>query len=169
MNTPPEQPTGPGPVIVGVIPHQPAQVLTQAAAFAKALGTSLVCAWVDASSYLGPVEPDGTREIVPLDPDVYESTPRESAAALEATLHDLLDMQGTSWTFEILAGEPARKIAQLAAREHAAMIVVGTREPGLGAHLEEILTGSVAVHLAHHQPCPVLVIPLHPKPYGGKP
>lgn len=163
-----QQQVGTGPVIVGVIPNQPHEVVFQAATIAKALGTSLICVWVDASSYMGPVEPDGTREMVPLDPDTDESATRKTTEQLEARLQGTLDAQQVPWTLDVLPGEPARTIAQLAARESASMIVVGTREPGLGTRLEEILTGSVAVHLAHHQTCPVLVIPLHPKPYGGR-
>lgn len=166
MSETPRQPAPRGPVIVGVIPGQPREVLTQSVMFAQALGTRLVCAWVDPSSYLGPAEPDGTRELVPLDPDVYESTTEQAGGELEAELRQQLDTEQVDWTFKTLAGDPARSIAALASRRAASLIVVGTREPGFGARLEELLSGSVAVHLAQHQRCPVLVIPLHPRPYN---
>ncbi len=66
------------------------------------------------------------------------------------------------WTFSTLAGEPARALSRLADTINACVIVVGTRERGLGARLEELLVGSVAVHLTHRQGRPVLVIPLDP-------
>lgn len=166
MTETPPQPASRGPVIVGVIADQPREVLVQSAMFAKALGTRLVCVWVDPSSYLGPSEPDGTRELVPLDPDSYESTSEQAGGEIQAQLRQLLDGEQVDWTFKTLAGDPARSISALASRRAASLIVVGTREPGFSARLEELLGGSVAVHLAHHQKCPVLVIPLHPRPYN---
>jgi nucleotide-binding universal stress UspA family protein len=48
------------------------------------------------------------------------------------------------------------------------LIVVGTRHPGVRAGAREFFGGSVAVHLAHRQHRPVLVIPLAPTPHGTK-
>ena len=42
----------------------------------------------------------------------------------------------------------------------AAAVVVGTRAPGPGARLREVVEGSLAVQLSHHQHRPVLVVPL---------
>lgn len=155
-----------GPVVVGVIPGQPAAVLERAAGVAAALGTEIVCAWVDPSSYTRRAGPEGTEQAVPIDPDAADSSAQELTARMESVLTARLGPFEVPWTFQSQAGEPARELARLAARVQASMIVVGTREPGIGARLEELLTGSIAVHLAHHQSCPVMVIPLHPKPFS---
>lgn len=64
------------------------------------------------------------------------------------------------WTFHYLAGRPDRALTHLARAVDAAAVVVGTRAPGTGARLRELVDGSVAVHLAHHQHRPVLTVPL---------
>lgn len=42
----------------------------------------------------------------------------------------------------------------------AAAIMVGGRAPGAGVRLMEAVTGSVSMHLAHHQHRPVLTVPI---------
>jgi nucleotide-binding universal stress UspA family protein len=59
------------------------------------------------------------------------------------------------WDTEVLAGPPARALADVADVEHASEIVVGTR--GLGR--ARALLGSVAHDLLHRARCPVTVIP----------
>lgn len=160
-----ERPGAPGPVIVGVVPGQGSAVVQRAAGFAAALGVAMVCVWVDPAAYMRRAR-DGTPEsAVLIDPDAVGPSIEYLRAQMEARLADCLVSVEIGWSFDTVAGEPARELSRLAARVHAAMIVVGTRDPGFGARLEELLTGSVAVHLAHHQPCPVLVIPLHPRPF----
>ena len=50
----------------------------------------------------------------------------------------------------------------------ARYIVVGTREAGLRGSVREFFNGSVAVHLAHRQHRPVIVVPLAPIEGGEK-
>lgn len=45
-------------------------------------------------------------------------------------------------------------------------IVVGTRKPGLRTTAHDFFNGSVAVHLAHRQHRPVIVVPLNPVASG---
>jgi nucleotide-binding universal stress UspA family protein len=40
------------------------------------------------------------------------------------------------------------------------MIIVGSRRGGLRSTMHEFFGGSVAAHLAHRQPRPVVVVPL---------
>lgn len=109
---------------------------------------------------------NSTEQYVSVDPDAAVSGPPDVAAPITAELATRLAPYEVTWSFHTVGGEPARELPRLAARVKASMIVVGTREPGIGARLEELLTGSVAVHLAHHQSCPVMVVPLHPKPFS---
>ena len=64
-----------------------------------------------------------------------------------------------SWEFRYLAGRADRALTHLARAVDAAVIVVGTRRPGGGGRMHELLQGSVGAHLAHHQHRPVLVVP----------
>ncbi len=52
-------------------------------------------------------------------------------------------------------GTPAEEIVQLAARQDADLIVVGTREPGF---LERLFGGSVSEGVARHARCDVLIV-----------
>ncbi|HEY8296252.1 MAG TPA: universal stress protein [Micrococcaceae bacterium] len=162
----PDRSGSPGPVVVGVIPAQPPAVVDHAVTLAVALGTSLVCAYVDPTSYTTTARREGAERAVAIDPDAGESLARQQGDRIEKVLASRLEGCPVGWTFQALAGEPARELSRLAERSDASFIVVGTREPGLAARLEEFLSGSVALHLAHHQNRPVVVVPLHPKPFG---
>ena len=164
-----------GPVVAGVIPGQPAIVIRQAAALAYSLGVGLVFAYVDVTRYMvqendraddisAPIDPDGVDE-----PDDAEGAARSLRETIEAELGDGEGVGAEPrWSFVTLAGEPARALGRFAESAQACVIVVGTRERGVGARLEEFLVGSVAVHLTHRQHRPVLVIPLDPRLGKGR-
>ena len=152
-----------GPVVMGAVPGQPQAVAHRAAELALSLGVPLICAYVDVTSYLADDQAghDGAR---PIDPDGIDDDVEGIAAALKARLGETLEASGVPWSFVALAGDPARALGRLAEASGASIIVVGTRERGLGARFEELLVGSVAVHLTHRQHRPVLVVPLAPQP-----
>jgi len=152
-----------GPVLMGVVPGQPLAVAHRAAELAYSLGVKLVCAYVDVTTYLAE-EPDGRVEASPIDPDGIDDDIEGISASIAGHLREALDGTGIDWSFVTLAGDPARALGRLAETTDASVIVVGTRERGLGARLEELLVGSVAVHLTHRQHRPVLVVPLAPHP-----
>lgn len=158
-----------GAVVAGVIPRQPPVVIRRAAELAYSLGVELVLAYVDVTRFpvadsdgpggaSAPIDPDGVDE---------EYDPEGAGTTLQKRIATELASYDLPWSFVQLAGEPARALGHLAATVQASVIVVGTRERGLGARLEEILTGSVSVHLAHRQSCPVLVVPLGTHPATG--
>lgn len=150
-----------GPVLMGVVPGQPLAVAHRAAELAHSLNVKLICAYVDVTSYLAE-EPDGRVEALPIDPDGIDDDIEGISAGIREHLQDALDGSGVRWSFVTLAGDPARALGRLAESADASIIVVGTRERGLGARFEELLVGSVAVHLTHRQHRPVLVVPLPP-------
>lgn len=156
-----------GPVLMGVVPGQPLAVAHRAAELAYSLGVKLVCAYVDVTTYLAE-EPDGRVEARPIDPDGIDDDIEGISATIAAELRAALDRTGVDWSFVTLAGDPARALGRLAESADASVIVVGTRERGLGARLEELLVGSVAVHLTHRQHRPVLVVPLAPHRHQPK-
>lgn len=70
-----------------------------------------------------------------------------------------LSESGIQTTVEIATsavGGPAHALAELATREHADVIVAGTRGH---APVAGLLLGSVTQRLLHVSPCPVLVMP----------
>lgn len=158
-----------GAVIAGVIPRQPLVVIRRAAELAYSLGVELVLAYVDVTRYQLAGSDGVSGSSAPIDPDGVddEYDPEGAGATLRAHITTELASYNLPWSFVQLAGEPARALGHLAATVQASVIVVGTRERGLGARLEEILTGSVSVHLAHRQSCPVLVVPLGTHPASG--
>ena len=69
-----------------------------------------------------------------------------------------------------LAGGIGHALARLAQVLDAEMIVVGSRRGGgMRSSMHEFLSGSVAVHLAHRQARPLVVIPVSPKQQGHLP
>lgn len=149
-------------VIVGVVPGQPDTVVTQAAAFATHFNAELVCAHVDGSRYVVKESTDGTVTSLPFDPDLPNLRDEEFDPDLRDHLAKVLDASGVTWSTRALAGDPARALGHLAGTLGAAMIVIGTRDASIRTTLGEFFGGSVAVHLAHHQHRPVVVIPLAP-------
>lgn len=153
-----------GPVLVGVIPGQRAAVVQRAAVLAAELGVDLACVHVDVSTYEETL-PDGSRVLLPIDPDGDFSYVERTAEEIQASVSEALTDRRVTWSFRTFAGDPARALADAADAIGASMIVVGTREPGIVHAIEEVLVGSVAVHLAHHQHRPVLIVPLDPRPF----
>ncbi|HET8877980.1 MAG TPA: universal stress protein [Arthrobacter sp.] len=152
-----------GAVLMGVVPGQPLAVVHRAAELASSLGVPLVCAYVDVTTYLAD-EAGGRGAARPIDPDGIDDDVEGIAAGIKDRLRDALGGSGVQWSFVALAGDPARALGRLAETTDASIIVVGTRERGIGARFEELLVGSVAVHLTHRQHRPVLVVPLAPAP-----
>ncbi|MCT9627235.1 universal stress protein [Pseudarthrobacter equi] len=143
---------------MGVVPGQPLAVTHRAAELAYSLNVTLICAYVDVTTYLAE-EPDGRLEGMPIDPDGIDDDIEDISASIRERLQDALNGTGVSWSFVTLSGDPARALGRLAETADASIIVVGTRERGLGARFEALLVGSVAVHLTRRQHRPVLVVP----------
>jgi nucleotide-binding universal stress UspA family protein len=148
------------PAVVGVVPGQPELVVLTAASLAKAIGsTTLFFAYVDPARYTHEEYDDGTVRHLPIDPDGDDDWERTDAH-LRDDLHRVMREVDVRWDFRYLAGRIDRALTHLARAVDAAVIVVGSRAPGPGARMREILEGSVAVHLAQHQHRPVLTVPL---------
>ena len=149
------------PAVVGVVPGQPDLVALTAASWALAVGApALYLAYADTSRYVVEEHADGSVRHAPIDPDTADDRWEETQAALRQQLTEALRDAGVPWHLRYLAGRPDRALTHLARAVDAAVIVVGTRAPGSAAHLRELVEGSVAAHLAHHQHRPVLTVPL---------
>ncbi|MGO4535859.1 universal stress protein [Leifsonia sp. 2MCAF36] len=149
-------------ILVGVEGGRPDAVLLSAAELARDLGCELVCAHVDLGRYTVEERPDGSVHSLPIDPDLPELDEEGFDPALAAEIERVLGPTGVRWSVRSLAGEPARALGHLANTLNARMIIVGTHEAGLRRGMREFFRSSVAVHLAHRQHRPVLVIPLSP-------
>ncbi len=67
-----------------------------------------------------------------------------------------IDLTGTDYTTVEELGDPTASILDTCEREAADLLVVGRRGAGL---VERMVIGSVADRLAHHAPCPLLIVP----------
>ncbi len=161
--------TGRGGILVAVVPGQPVTVLEQAAKLADDLDVPLVCANVDPNRYLVSSYVDGTVVALPYDPDLPEQEEKKTFDPdLAAHIRSTLEGTAVRYSLEQLAGDPAWSLARLADEMDARYIVVGTREAGLKGSIREFFNGSVAVHLAHRQHRPVIVVPLAPVSGGER-
>ncbi|MGA1835358.1 universal stress protein [Herbiconiux sp. 11R-BC] len=158
-------------IVVGVIPGMPDAVLRAASHFARRFDAALVCGFVDTSRYVERGEGTGAGRALhsaPIDPDLADDEPAVIAPELAAQLDRVLD-GAVPWEAFVLAGDPALALASLADQVDAEMIVVGTREGTMRGALGEFFNGSVAVHLAHRQHRPVVVVPISPVASGPLP
>lgn len=152
------------PVLLGMTPRQPPQVLDAALRLAGRLGTGLVCAQVDEASYVVTEHPDGSVDARPLDPDQPDWTSRPFDADLAEQVRSAATARGVPVELRALAGGVGEALARLARTVGAELVVVGSRRGGVRASVHDFFGGSVAVHLIHSQPVPVLVVPVDPSP-----
>lgn len=155
----PAAPSGPAPLVAGLLPGQPPALLETAAALAGRLGVPLVCAYVDEASFLVEWDPARSAHRLSLHPEADSAQIRAVSEELSSAVAAVCDGLGVEWSLRTLAGDPARALGRLAAETGAAMIVVGTPEPGFGHRISAALNGSVAAWLSRHQDRPVLIVP----------
>jgi len=149
----------PQPVVVGVALGQPDHVLHDAARFATQFDAELICAHVNAGRFAVSEGADGQMTSSPIDPDYHDVREEEFDPTLAAHLATVLDPSGVRWSTRLLVGDTAQALGHLAETVDAAMIVVGTHERGFGGGVQEFFNRSIAVHLAHRQNRPVVVVP----------
>jgi len=148
------------PGVVGIVPGQPELVALTAVAWAKATGGELYFAYVDPHRYVTEERPDGSVAHADIDPDLDPDDWQTRSREMQAYLRHVVGPTGVPWHFRYLAGRPDRALTHLARAVDAAVIVVGTRPPGMRERLRSFLSASVSAHLSHHQHRPVLVVPL---------
>ena len=153
-------------ILVGVTYGQPDVVLRHAARFARTFDAALVCAHVDPGRYVVEELPDGSVASLPLDPDLPELKDTDFDQGLVAQVRAAVADNSIDLSFRELAGDVAYALTRLADILDVEMIIVGSRRGGVRAGLKQFLTGSVAAHLAHRQPRPVVVIPVAPVAEG---
>ncbi len=89
--------------------------------------------------------------------------PEALAAALTAgqqqilqEIEEHLDLDDVDYETREELGDPVGRLITVCEASEADLLVIGKRGAGLA---ERVVLGSVADRLAHHAPCPVLVVP----------
>ncbi|RXZ46606.1 universal stress protein [Agromyces fucosus] len=148
-----------GPIVVGVKPGIPLRIIETAERTAASFGCEVVFAYVELNSALVELDDTELRTRESLDPKMDDEM-----AGVAAEVGDMLEgaLAGSevSWSFRVLAGDPASALSRLAADLSSRMLVVGTRRHGGLHRVEEFFAGSVAKSLAMGQDRPVLLVPL---------
>ena len=143
-------------IIVGVVPGQLDRVARTAAAWStRGLVGRIHYVFVDPTMTETPC---GHME--PIDSDSLAFCETTEATELSRHLLDDLTPKDVGADFIRIPGDPARGLVREADRTGAAAIMVGTRERGPVAAIEEWMRGSVSVRLEHIQKRPIIVIPL---------
>jgi nucleotide-binding universal stress UspA family protein len=135
-------------IVVGYDETQPAdRALGRAADLAQAFGSNLIVTSV-ARVLVGGAVARGIGPIDPADaPELHEEALRHAKAYLAE--------RGLEGEYDVLLGDPATEIVELAERRNADLIVVGTREPGL---LKRLLGLSVSGAVQRKAHCDVLIV-----------
>jgi nucleotide-binding universal stress UspA family protein len=151
-------------IVVGYDGTAPAEhALRRAAEYARAFAAKVVVVSVAAPQPLAEVGAPGAFGLVPYyaypaddlaqvverDEQLWEQH-RERVQALFAEADLEVEFAG-------VAGDPAQELVDAAEERQAALIIVGTREPGF---LERLLGGSVSQDVARRARCDVLIV--HP-------
>lgn len=147
-------------IVVGVVPDQPAEVITAAADYAAHFDAELVCAHVDASRCTVETRPDGSVLSMPIDPDTTDEAATEFDPELQDRIAAALEGTNVAWSTRALAGSPAQELDRLAEALDARMIILGVRRAGVRGSLHEFFNGSVAIQLSRRQHRPLVVVPL---------
>lgn len=144
-------------VVVGVTPRQPDRVV------------NLVLRWAEAGlvhriSFL--YVAGDVSEVVADDGGEADGDHGE-AGEFKRRMTGLIQSHGVHATYARVSGDPADRLAAEARKLGAAAIVVGTRERGPAAAVNEWVRGSISVRLEHTQSVPVVVIPLRDARYAS--
>lgn len=148
-------------IVVGVLPEQPLWVLQVAAEYATSFDAELICVAADAARYAYQELPDGSLLTAPIDPDLTTVGPIFDEDRLQE-IRNLLAPTGVRWSMREQVGMATDALMEVADAEDALMIVVGARPGGMRGALRNVLTGSVALRLAHRQYRPVVIVPTSP-------
>lgn len=146
-------------IVLGVVPDQPAEVISAAPDYAAHFDAELVCAHVDKSRYTVETRPDGSVLSTPIDPDTTDEAATEFDPELQDRIAAALERTNVAWSTRALAGSPAQELDRLATALDARMIILGARRAGVRGSLHEFFNGSVAIQRSRRQHRPLVVVP----------
>jgi nucleotide-binding universal stress UspA family protein len=90
------------------------------------------------------------------DPELVEPARAGAQEAADKVLAAMSGPRPESVTVQAVSGLPAEALINVAAKINADLIVLGSRGAGGFARLA---LGSVSSQVAHHAPCPVVIVP----------
>lgn len=86
--------------------------------------------------------------------DVHSLLEEDAKSEIKHTI-DIFETEGLAYTLKVAIGDPAVEIIEIAEKEKADLIVVGSR--GLGT-IKGVFLGSVSQKVTYHAKCPVLIV-----------
>lgn len=86
--------------------------------------------------------------------DVHSLLEEDARSEVKDTIH-IFETEGLPYTLKVAIGDPAAEIIEIAEKEMADLIVIGSR--GLGT-IKGVFMGSVSQKVAHHSSCPVMIV-----------
>lgn len=146
-----------GPVVVGVDGSESSLAAVEVAA-GEASMRGIGLRVVHAFAWPGLHAPLGSSPLGPVEGELHRLVERTGAEAVARARAVAPEVEVSH---AVIGGEPVGVLA--AQSRAAALVVVGSR--GLGS-LRSLLLGSVAMHLAAHGHCPVMVVRGRPDPTG---
>jgi nucleotide-binding universal stress UspA family protein len=87
--------------------------------------------------------------------EAFEDAEQEAREEGRRSLQELLDRLGLRAELRVQTGDPGDEIISVAESEQVNLIVVGSHHKGT---LRRVLGRSVSNDVAHHAPCPVLLV-----------
>jgi nucleotide-binding universal stress UspA family protein len=100
----------------------------------------------------------GGAPVIPMPPEAWAEQGQHADEEARKKLQDVGRLYPGS-KIRVEGGDPGERICTIAAEEHADLVVVGSHDVGT---LRRVLGGSVSDNVAHHAPCPVLLVRHHP-------
>jgi len=86
--------------------------------------------------------------------DVHSILEEDAKTAIKDTI-DLFEAESLSYTLKVAMGDPAAEIIDIAGKENADLVIIGSR--GLGA-IKGVVIGSVSQKVASRVTCPILIV-----------
>lgn len=98
----------------------------------------------------------------PIDPDAddWEERLADVLDEQRRTVTGLLAGVVAGWTYQVGRGSPVELLVSASEARNALMIVIGTRQGGLGPPIDRLLHPSIPARVLRRQHRPVLVVPL---------
>jgi nucleotide-binding universal stress UspA family protein len=97
----------------------------------------------------------GIAPVMSLPPEAWIEQQKQDHVLAEHRIRETLSGLGPEVEIRVESGDPGERICAVAVEESVDLVVVGSHDVGT---LRRILGGSVSNDVAHHAPCPVLLI-----------
>jgi len=86
--------------------------------------------------------------------DVHSILEEDAKSQIKDTLN-IFEANGLPHTLKVAIGDPAAEIIEIAEKEKAELIIIGSR--GLGT-IKGVFLGSVSQKVTHNSKCPVMIV-----------